>query len=74
MADIFDQRASAEAVVGEVADEWRNEGIEIGEARAIAGLARTMLQQGMEVALIASLTGLSAIEIQTIQAELAAEE
>ncbi|MEM7127298.1 MAG: Uma2 family endonuclease [Chloroflexota bacterium] len=58
LADIFDERVSAEAVVGEVADEWRKEGI--------ATVAENMLRQGMDVALIAKATGLSENEINSI--------
>lgn len=51
VADIFADRASAEAVAGEVADAWRTEGIEIGEARGIEiGEARG-IRQGLLAAL-----------------------
>lgn len=51
VADIFADRVSAEAVVGEVAEAWRTEGIEIGEARGIEiGEARG-IRQGLLAAL-----------------------
>lgn len=51
VVDIFADRASAEAVAGEVADAWRREGIEIGEARGIEiGEARGV-RQGLLAAL-----------------------
>jgi Uma2 family endonuclease len=59
VADIFADRASAEAVAGEVADAWREEGIEIGEARGIEiGEARGIEigeAKGMRQGLLAAL-------------------
>lgn len=74
LVDIFAEEASAEAVAGEVAVGWRAEGVEIGRAEGVEigikqrtlELAHTMRQEGMAVALIAKLTGLSAEEITTL--------
>jgi len=54
VADIFADHLSAEAVAGEVADAWREEGIEIGEARGLLaaielGLELKFGQAGLEL-------------------------
>ena len=54
VADIFDEHASARAVAGEVAEQWTEEGIELGREQ----IALSMLQDGLDIALIARYTGL----------------
>ncbi|MEM7128505.1 MAG: Uma2 family endonuclease [Chloroflexota bacterium] len=79
VADIFDERVSAESVVGEAADEWRHEGIVEGRKEGIvegrkegiATVAENMLQQGVDVALVVSVTDLSEAEVQAIAKALA---
>ena len=70
VADIFDKQASAEAVIGEVAEEIRQEGVQEG----IVSVAQNMLRQEMDLALIASLTGLSEESIRAIHLKLSAEK
>ncbi|MEZ4863059.1 MAG: Uma2 family endonuclease [Caldilineaceae bacterium] len=71
IADIFAEQASAEAVAGEVAVAWRAEGVEIGRAEGVEigiaqrnqEIARTMIQEGVDPALITRVTGLTPAEI-----------
>lgn len=70
MRDIFDPEVSADVVLGEVADSYkaqgREEGIEIGGEKRAMGIARTMLQEGIEILFIARLTGLSYEQIEAL--------
>jgi len=73
VSDIFAKRVSAESVAGEVADEWREEGREEGieegiEQRNIE-IVQTMLQQNLDVELIAKLTDLDEAKVKEIQAQ-----
>ncbi len=70
VADIFDKQASAEALIGEVAAEIRQEGVQEG----IVSVAQNMLRQEMDLALIASVTGLSEESIRAIHIKLSAEK
>ncbi|MCE7988893.1 MAG: hypothetical protein DYG89_47665 [Caldilinea sp. CFX5] len=72
VADIFARRVSAETVAGEVAVAWRDEGrvegrVE-GRAERNREIVSAMLAEGMTVAMIARVTGLSHEEITTIEA------
>jgi hypothetical protein len=75
LADIFAEQASAEAVAGEVAVAWRAEGVEIGRAEGVeigiaqrnVEMAQAMVQEGMGIALIAKLTGLSPEEVAKLK-------
>ena len=82
VADMFAEEVSAEAIAGEVADAWKEEGqetgIEIGREEGIEigreegaelsrlEIARTMLTEGMDLATIARLTNLSEERLQAL--------
>lgn len=76
VADIFARRVSAETIAGEVAVAWRDEGCHEGRlAGRVEGrternreIVSAMLAEGMTVAMIARVTGLSHEEITTIEA------
>lgn len=72
VADLFNLEASAEAIAGEVVEEWKEEGREEGIELGRRGIALTMLREGMALALIARLTGLTEEQVQSIQQELQA--
>lgn len=71
--DIFVRQVSADAVAGEVTDEWRDEGWQEGIELGIAKVARNLLRAGMEIAVVAEMTELSQKQIQVIQQQLAQE-
>ncbi|MBV7331193.1 Uma2 family endonuclease [Chloroflexi bacterium TSY] len=71
VADIFAKEASAETVAGELVDEWREEGREEGIEIGRSEIARTMLRDDMDLALIVRLTGLTMEQVLSIQKELA---
>ena len=80
VADTFADNVSAEVVAGEVAEEWRNEGVEIGEARGIEiGEARgqeterqkmiqAMLADGLDPATVARIANLPVAQVAQIAA------
>jgi len=69
VADIFAKRVSAEAVAGEVVEEWREEGIEKGIEQRNIEIVRNMLQKNLDIELIVSFTDLDETQIKAIQAE-----
>jgi predicted transposase YdaD len=50
-----------------VAVAWRTEGVEIGIAQRNVEMAQAMVQEGMGIALIAKLTGLSPEEVAKLK-------
>lgn len=54
------------ATRNDTADTYKAEGIEIGEEKRAMEIARTMLQEGMEIVFIAKLTGLSHEQIKAL--------
>ncbi|MEM7126434.1 MAG: Uma2 family endonuclease [Chloroflexota bacterium] len=76
VADIFDQQASAEAIVGEVADEWKDEGRKQGHAE---GHAEGQDKKALEIAqalldllddkTISEKTGLSPERVHALRGE-----
>ncbi len=72
VADIFSRELSAEAVIGEVADELRDEGRKEGREEGMEQrnkeIVLAMLQEGMDIAMIARLTGLTHEQIAALQA------
>lgn len=55
MADIFAEHTSAEAIAGEVADTWRNEGVAVGKQEGIAIGKQEGEQLGLRRGLLAAI-------------------
>ena len=76
VADIFAEEVSAEVIVGEVADAWKDEGIEIGREEGIEigreeggaqrtiEMARTMYTKGLPIETIADVAGVAEADVQ----------
>lgn len=63
VVDIFADQTSAEAVAGEVAEEWREE----GATQRSLEMAQTMLNDGLDPAIIAKYSGLAVAQVAALQ-------